>query len=135
MDSVTTEVRSRMMARIKDRNTGPEMALRKALWAVGLRYRLHPRLPGKPDLAFMHAKVAVLVDGCFWHSCPLHGSAPKSNVDYWQPKLARTHVRDQAANSALAVAGWLPLRLWEHEIVENIGACVERVAEAVKLRS
>lgn len=128
---LSPEQRSRLMALIKCRDTGPELRLRRALWATGLRYRLRPKLPGKPDLAFLRAKVAVFVDGCFWHGCPLHGHQPKSNSGYWAPKLARTQERDRVANAALEEMGWFPLRVWEHETNAGLAACVARIVEAV----
>jgi len=108
--------RSRLMARVKRKDTAPELALRKALWAMGLRYRLHPKLPGTPDLSFPTAKVAIFVDGCFWHGCPLHGSRPKTNADFWLQKLARNRARDTAADVALARLSWKSVRLWEHQL-------------------
>lgn len=123
------------MACIPRHDTWPELALRKALWQSGLRYRLRPKLPGTPDLAFPRAKVAVFVDGCFWHCCPLHGRRPKSNEQFWRLKLTRNMARDRKVDAQLADAGWLPVRLWEHEVRERLGACVERVMEAVRLRS
>ncbi|OYY95295.1 MAG: hypothetical protein B7Y41_01955 [Hydrogenophilales bacterium 28-61-23] len=127
--------RSRLMARIRSTDTRPELMLRKALWRAGLRFRLKPRLPGKPDLAFPGARVALFVDGCFWHGCPLHGHLPKSNLGYWKPKLARNLVRDRQVNAAILELGWMPLRIWEHEIALDLPACVARVVEAVQLRS
>jgi DNA mismatch endonuclease (patch repair protein) len=125
------------MSRIRGIDTAPEVLLRKNLWAAGLRYRLGRKtsLPGKPDLIFAGARVAVFVDGCFWHCCPLHGHTPKSSVPYWQGKLERNMTRDRNTNSKLADLGWLPIRIWEHEVTENISACVDRVADAVRLRS
>lgn len=123
------------MASIPRYGTQPEQALRKALWRAGLRYRLHPKLPGTPDFAFPGAKVAVFVDGCFWHSCPIHGRRPKSNEHFWSSKLSRNTARDRKVDSELANSGWLPLRLWEHEVKEELQACVERVVEAVRVRS
>jgi DNA mismatch endonuclease (patch repair protein) len=100
-------------------DTKPELALRAALHAMGYRYRKDFRLdlPARrvrPDIAFTSRKVAVFVDGCFWHACPEHGSKPKSNEWYWSPKLARNVERDRAADAALAEAGWAVVRLWEH---------------------
>jgi len=123
------------MARIKSTGTRPERVLRKALWRAGLRFRLQSRLPGKPDLAFPGARIAVFVDGCFWHRCPLHGRLPKSNLAYWKPKLARNLARDWQVNAALLDLGWMPLRIWEHEIALDLPACVARVGEAVQLRA
>ncbi|MBU1664196.1 MAG: very short patch repair endonuclease [Gammaproteobacteria bacterium] len=123
------------MARIKSTGTLPELMLRKALWRAGLRFRLHPHLPGKPDLVFPGARVAVFVDGCFWHGCPQHGHLPKSNPGYWQPKLSRNLARDRRVNVELLELGWMPIRIWEHEIALDLPACVARVGEAVQLRA
>ena len=100
-------------------DTKPELALRAALHAMGYRYRKDFRLDlplrrVRPDIAFTRRKVAVFVDGCFWHACPEHGSKPKSNDWYWSPKLAKNVERDRAADEALAQAGWTVVRLWEH---------------------
>jgi DNA mismatch endonuclease (patch repair protein) len=75
-------------------------------------------VPSRADLVFGPAKVAVYVDGCFWHSCPEHGTMPRSNEDFWQAKLARNQERDAAVNEALATAGWTVVRVWEHEEIE-----------------
>ena len=100
-------------------DTKPELALRAALFARGYRYRKDLRLdlPARrvrPDIAFTSRRVAVFVDGCFWHACPEHGSKPKSNEWYWSPKLTRNVERDRAVDEALAAAGWTVIRLWEH---------------------
>jgi DNA mismatch endonuclease (patch repair protein) len=122
------------MSRIRSQETSPEMLLRKALWTAGLRYRLKNKLPGKPDIIFPSAKVAVFVDGCFWHGCPLHGKVPKSNQSFWVKKFTRNIVRDLAASSALSASGWLELRFWEHEIEKELVSCVFRVLQAVRDR-
>lgn len=121
------------MGRIRSRDTRPEIALRKALWAAGLRYRLKAgvHLPGHPDLAFPRAKVAVFVDGCFWHGCPDHGHIPKSRVEYWAPKIERNQTRDAQANAQLAELGWRVLRFWEHQVDTDVGWCVAQVLAAV----
>jgi DNA mismatch endonuclease (patch repair protein) len=111
-------------------NTKPELALRRALHSRGYRYRADHRLDldggarVRPDIAFTARKVAVFVDGCFWHGCPEHGSRPARNVWYWEPKLRRNAERDLAANAALAAAGWAVVRVWEHEPVEAAVASV-----------
>ncbi|MDX1251869.1 MAG: very short patch repair endonuclease [Gammaproteobacteria bacterium] len=135
-DKLTPEQRSRLMAKIKGQNTGPEMLLRQALWAEGMRYRLHcgASLPGKPDIVFVRARLAVFVDGCFWHGCPLHGHTPKSSKEYWLEKLKRNMARDKDTNRKLSELGWQPIRLWEHEINDDVSACVKRIAKAVRLR-
>lgn len=86
----------------------------------------------KPDVVFTRRKVAVFVDGCFWHSCPVHGTSPKSNTSYWGPKLKANVERDRRNDAGLAGEGWLVVRIWEHEDVEQ---AVARVAEAVASRS
>lgn len=111
--------RRRIMQANRRRDTGPELALRRALFALGHRYRVDyqalPSLRRRADIVFTPAKLAVFVDGCFWHSCPRHGSIPKSNIDYWIPKLARNVQRDRETNRALDEAGWSVIRIWEHE--------------------
>jgi DNA mismatch endonuclease (patch repair protein) len=100
-------------------DTAPEVALRSELQRRGLRFRkdLLLRLSGgrvRPDVAFTRAKVAVFVDGCFWHVCPDHGQIPKANRDYWKPKLARNVERDRRNDAVLAEEGWKVLRFFEH---------------------
>jgi DNA mismatch endonuclease (patch repair protein) len=122
--------KSQQMARVKSKNTGAEVQLRKALWARGMRYRLHATLPGTPDLVFPGARVAVFVDGCFWHGCAEHYSAPQTNSTFWSEKLSRNTERDRRTDLALRQIGWLPLRVWEHEL-RNIGPLVDQIAEIV----
>jgi DNA mismatch endonuclease, patch repair protein len=115
MDNVTTQERSRIMARVKGKNTGPEMLLRRSLFAQGFRYRLHYKdLPGKPDIAFPSRKAAIFVHGCLWH---WHGCArsrmPAANADYWNRKIARNQERDKAHFCALLSEGWRVLTVWE----------------------
>lgn len=102
------------------RDTKPELALRSAAHAMGARYRVDYliRVPGlrvHPDLVFTRRRVAVFVDGCFWHRCPEHATNPRANADYWGPKLLRNVERDREVDSALAAEGWIVLRIWEHE--------------------
>jgi DNA mismatch endonuclease (patch repair protein) len=116
-------------------DTKPELALRAALHAKGYRYRKDFRLDlplrrVRPDIAFTSRKVAVFVDGCFWHACPDHGSKPKNNDWYWSPKLAKNVERDRAADEALAQAGWTVVRLWEHvPLIEAIDTVVAAVGQ------
>jgi DNA mismatch endonuclease (patch repair protein) len=110
-------------------DTKPELALRAALFAMGYRYRKDLRLdlPARrvrPDIAFTSRRVAVFVDGCFWHACPEHGSKPKSNEWYWSPKLTSNVERDRAVDDALTEAGWTVLRLWEHVPLPDAVAAV-----------
>lgn len=101
-------------------DTKPELALRHALHQLGYRYRKDYRLDldsgrrVRPDIAFTARKVAVFVDGCFWHACPEHGSKPRANEWYWGPKLIKNVERDRVNDAALILAGWIVIRLWEH---------------------
>jgi DNA mismatch endonuclease, patch repair protein len=127
-DFLSPETRSRVMARIRSRDTSPELALRRGLHARGVRgWRCHAKqLPGKPDLAFTRWKVAIFVDGCFWHGHPDCFTPGKSGA-YWDAKIARTQERDRLANEALAEAGWRVIRLWDFEIERDIEQCLVRV--------
>jgi DNA mismatch endonuclease, patch repair protein len=100
--------------------TRPEMRLRSALHALGLRFRNNlrldlPELRVRPDIVFTRRRVVVFVDGCFWHSCPEHGSVPQANSGYWTAKLERNRERDLRVNGRLKREGWLVIRIWEHE--------------------
>lgn len=101
------------------RDTPGELELRRILHGWGLRYRVdHPVLPGlrrRADIVFTKARVAVFVDGCFWHGCPLHATYPKSNAAWWRAKLAANVARDRDTDRRLAEAGWVVVRGWEHE--------------------
>ena len=111
-------------------DSGPERALRSALHRRGLRFRKHtqavPGLRCRPDVVFTRARVAVFVDGCFWHSCPEHGTFAKANGEWWKAKLAANVARDRRNDAALAQAGWTVLRIWEHEDVNHAADRVER---------
>lgn len=132
-DVMSAEQRSKLMSRIQGKNTTPEISLRRAAWALGLRYRLHRRIgKTRPDLVFVGAKVAVFVDGCFWHGCPLHRVMPKNNREFWKKKLGRNVQRDAEDTQALTAAGWRVLRFWEHEIEESAEACARKIAKHVR---
>jgi DNA mismatch endonuclease (patch repair protein) len=119
------------MAKIKSKNTQPELRLRKCLWSRGRRgYRIHNKnLPGKPDIAFPSRKTAIFIDGCFWHHCPECYSEPKSNKDYWLPKIQRNVERDRRNQTALEEMGWTVIRIWEHEIDKNLAEVCSRLEE------
>lgn len=101
------------------RDTAPELAVRRLVHAAGLRYRVDAKplaeLNRRADLVFTKAKVAVFIDGCYWHGCPEHGTASRTNSAYWGPKIARNQDRDRDTDEQLESAGWLVLRYWEHE--------------------
>jgi DNA mismatch endonuclease (patch repair protein) len=131
----TSEAVSGRMRANRRRDTRPEVALRSHLHRLGMRFRKdHPlRLVDRvvrPDVVFTRARLAVFVDGCFWHRCPEHGNVPRANGDYWGPKLARNVARDRAVDQALAAAGWHVMRAWEHEDAAAVAHAV-----AAELRS
>ena len=111
------------------------MALRRLLHAAGLRYRVDraplPGLRRRADIVFGPARVAVYVDGCFWHGCPEHGTRPKANAAWWREKIERTGSRDRETDARLASAGWLVVRVWEHE---EPAVVATRIREAIKGR-
>lgn len=117
----------------RSRDTKPELALRRAVHALGLRYRVATRpLPGvrrTADMVFTRARVAVFLDGCFWHGCPQHHRAPSSNSGYWSGKVSRNMNRDAEVDQLLAEAGWDVIRVWEHE---DPCEAAQRVARVVR---
>lgn len=118
------------------RDTTPELRLRRALHAMGLRYRVDALLPlpevrRRADIVFYKRRVAVFVDGCWWHACPSHGETPQRNSGWWREKLEGNVRRDRDTDARLTDAGWLSIRVWEHE--EPAEAAV-RVAEAIRSR-
>jgi DNA mismatch endonuclease, patch repair protein len=111
-------------------DTRPEVRLRQELHRLGLRFRKHlpietPGLVVKPDVVFPSHRLAVFVDGCFWHSCPLHGTQPRANTSYWAAKLARNRTRDAQVDEGLSTAGWNVIRIWEHVSAPDAAAAVE----------
>lgn len=123
--------RARNLSAIRRTDTKPEVALRSLLHRRGRRFRKDYRLdlPNarvRPDLVFTKHRVAVFVDGCFWHVCPVHGRQPTHNEWYWTPKLRRNVERDRTADTALVAAGWTVVRIWEHEPLEEAAAAVEQ---------
>ncbi|MDN3029747.1 very short patch repair endonuclease [Streptomyces sp. S.PB5] len=115
----------------RSRDTRPELALRRAVHRLGLRYRVAvrplPEVRRTADLVFTRVRVAVFLDGCFWHGCPEHHTASKSNSAYWSEKVARNKARDQDTNRRLQEAGWVVLRIWEHEDPHTASRRVETV--------
>lgn len=117
------------MLRQGRRDTKPELALRRELWRRGFRYRVDVApvrgLRRRADVVFSRARVAVFVDGCYWHSCPVHASVPKANRDWWVAKLAGNVERDRDTDDRLRDAGWVVVRVWEHEAVAEAADRVE----------
>lgn len=124
------ESTSRTMSFIKDRNTKPELALRKELWNNGIKgYRIHwKKVPGKPDIAFPGKKLAVFVNGCFWHRCPIcNPPIPKSNTEFWTNKFERNIYRDKNKIDQLKAIGWESIIIWECQVKNSVKNCVERI--------
>ena len=133
MDIMNAHARSRTMAAIRGKNTTPELIVRKALHAMGLRFRLHAqKLPGKPDIVLPKYRAAVLVHGCFWHR---HGgcrfaTTPATRADFWQSKFRATVERDLRQVRNLTAMGWTPHIIWECETADE--ACLARLVEAIR---
>jgi DNA mismatch endonuclease (patch repair protein) len=132
-DNLSPEQRTRSMSRIRATDTQPELLLRRALWRHGLRgYRLNVRsLPGRPDVVWRRHRVAVFVDGAFWHGHPSAFRAGKSG-DYWDKKIQRNMERDKKANAALEALGWTVFRFWDFDIRADVDACVAAVEAALR---
>ena len=114
----------------RGRDTGPELAVRRALHAMGLRYRVDHPLPfdrrRRADIAFTRAKVAVFIDGCFWHGCPEHGTTPRTNSRFWSEKIERNRARDADTTERLSAAGWTVMRFWEHDEPSVVAEVISR---------
>ncbi|GAB2616825.1 very short patch repair endonuclease [Kribbella endophytica] len=136
----TSPGRSRNMQAIRRTNTKPEVDLRSALHRDGYRFRkdlsIYTSLRRvRPDIVFTARKVAVFVDGCFWHCCPIHGRQPTVNSGYWSPKLQRNVERDRLADTALHEDGWSVVRIWEHESIEEAVRMVKQTVDRRRLAS
>ena len=121
----------RSMQSNRGRDTGPELAIRRAVHARGLRYRINarplPELRRTADLVFPSAKLAVFVDGCFWHGCPTHATRPRINEEFWAKKLAGNRARDAETDRLLVARGWTVVRVWEHEAPQEAADRIEHV--------
>lgn len=127
--------RSEHMSRVGGKHSSSERAFRSALHAVGLRFRLHRRIEGiAVDIVLPGARVAVFIDGCFWHGCPEHATFPKTNRDYWLPKLAENRKRDRRQTARLRAAGWRVFRVWEHQCLPPPARVADRIVEACRSR-
>jgi DNA mismatch endonuclease (patch repair protein) len=125
---------TRVMQGNRGADTRPELALRSALHRIGMRYRTHIKPVGarcRADIVFPSARIAVFVDGCFWHSCPEHGRKPRTNAEYWEAKIERNVERDRLNDEELASMGWLVMRVWEHE---DAVTAAQRIAATVVAR-
>lgn len=114
---------------IRGSNTRPELLLRRAIWSLGFRYRLSAKLPGRPDFVFPRMKVAVFVDGCFWHGCDKHLKWPRSNAHFWRKKILGNRARDVHVTRKIRSMGWAVIRVWEHEIRHSAEQCAVRIGK------
>lgn len=130
MDTVSRKKRSEIMSRVKGKDTRPEMVVRRMVYGMGYRYRLHaPELPGKPDIVFRKRKMVIFVHGCFWHrhkNCK-YARLPKSHVSYWEEKLGRNRSRDKSNIARLRRGGWKVLVVWQCEL-RDMGSLERRIA-------
>ena len=133
MDKISAEARSRIMSKIRSKDSVPEITLRKALWSAGIRFRKYYGAE-KIDIAKPGEKIAVFVDGCFWHSCPLHGHVPKSNTGYWGKKLEKNKEQAASKDIRLKEGGWEIVHFWEHEIYESPANCALKIEEIINRR-
>ncbi|MCK4927799.1 MAG: very short patch repair endonuclease [Candidatus Aenigmarchaeota archaeon] len=133
-DIFTKEVRSKIMSKIKGKDTKPEIFLRKVLFRLGYRYSLRYKfkeLNFKPDMVMVSRKICVFMDGCFWHGCSRCYKEPKSNRDYWVSKINRNIERDKEQNEYLKKNGWKVIRVWEHDLKENPTKTIIRVIREI----
>ena len=131
--SVTSTAVSNAMRGNRRTDTKPELRIRSALHRRGLRFRkdftlVASGLRVRPDVVFTRAKVAVFVDGCYWHRCPKHGTSPSANANYWLTKLDRNVARDRLVDAALIAERWIVVRIWEHEVMTDPEGCATRIA-------
>ncbi len=119
------------MQAIKSKSKLEDLVARE-LWKRGIRYRRNVKtLFGKPDIAIQKYRVVIFIDSCFWHSCPVHGNIPKSNVEYWNKKLERNRIRDEEVNDFYKRKNWHILRIWEHEIRDNPDLTIQNIINVI----
>ena len=131
-DTVSKETRSRIMSSVRSKDTKPEIAVRSILWRGGFRYRIHDAtLPGTPDISNKRLGLAIFVDGCFWHGCPVCYVEPKTNVNFWRDKVNRNRKRREVVRADLKDRGLRVVEIWEHEtgdpdaVFEKVGAVLD----------
>jgi DNA mismatch endonuclease (patch repair protein) len=128
-DNLSREKRSKVMASIRSKNTKPEIMIRKILWSKGKRYRLHDRsIPGIPDISNKSKKVAIFIDGCFWHGCSVCYKEPRTNVDYWRNKILQNKQRRVLVVSKLQKDDWKILQFWEHQVIQDAKGIVKEIS-------
>lgn len=131
-DNLSREVRSRVMASIRGKDTKPELLLWKNL--DHRAFRRYPRISGRPDIGNVSRKIAVFVDGCFWHGCPVCYRAPRTRQEYWDGKLLRNRANDRKCNESLERQGYAVLRFWEHEVKQDPDEVARKIMGAWSAR-
>ena len=132
MDRVSPEARARIMRSIKRDDTKIEIKVKKALFGLGYRYRKNVTgYLGSPDILFRQKKVAIFLDSCFWHACPLHFRRPKSNIEYWDKKIEKNKQRDNKINKYYKENDWVLLRFWEHSVENNFDSVISEITKAL----
>lgn len=126
-DTFSLSQRSMLMARIHSKWTSPEKLIHNRLKGLKVRHKMHPPLPGNPDVLMKDSRTVVFIHGCFWHKCPVCYSPPKSNVQYWSAKVERNVERDKAAKFHLRENGWRVVVLWEHDVNRKIKDCIDEI--------
>lgn len=120
------------MSRIRSKDTKPEIKLRRQLTKESIKgYKIHYKLTGKPDIVFPRRKIAIFIDGCFWHKCPKCFIKPRSNKPFWKKKINQNLKRDKKVNKTLKKQGWKVIRIWEHELKTDVGKCTNKIKKAI----
>jgi DNA mismatch endonuclease (patch repair protein) len=134
-DVLTEEQRKYNMSRIRGKDTSPELKIRKKLYSQGLRgYRVHYQLPGRPDITFTRYRIAVFIDGCYWHKCPECFTEPQTRREFWMNKINRNVERDKEINLLLESDGWHVLRFWEHQVRKDAQSVVDMIYNAIQIK-
>ena len=133
-DKFSKEIRSHIMSSIRSKNTKPELKIRKMLWPLGKRYRVHDKsVFGTPDISNKSRKVAVFIDGCFWHGCNRCYTEPKTNTKFWRDKISRNQERRKTVRRKLRKAGWTVLEFWEHSVKKNPALVTAKINSKISL--
>lgn len=132
MDKISRQERSNLMGRIKGKNTKPELCVRKALYGKGYRYRIHLRISSvRPDIVFTKKKIAIFVNGCFWHSHQCIDGLPQSNIGFWRRKFKSNRLRDRRNILFLRKSGWKTITVWECEIKKNLDQVINKIVKNI----
>lgn len=134
VDVFTKEQRSKNMKAIRSTGSSLENTVTRELWRRGFRFRRNVRkVLGCPDIAIQKDNIVIFIDSCFWHSCPIHGKVPSSNIDYWNKKLLRNKEQDREVTEYYIKKRWNILRIWEHELKEDFNGAVDKIIEFIKI--